>query len=255
MKRNRLIATISSAAVVLLAGAIGLTHGASAQARPDLRVTAINTPGGVCRGNANKVQATIQNSQMIGITQPVLVTLHIQFPNGGQGQYQATLQSGIGPNGNQPAWFNNVNLPANGSYNFTVTADPANAINESVENNNALSTTRVVQNACASPSFTLTIKVFEHGTWQAGQGDWIQGAMVTIKKQGAPPTSPPIIKTTNASGQVEFDGVKAGETYIFSAQKAGCNGVEGTPSMAGSSGTYLMGAYNATRYLALDCRH
>jgi hypothetical protein len=54
---------------------------------------------------------------------------------------------------------------------------------------------------------------------------------------------------------VEFDGVESGQTYLFSAQKAGCNSVEGTAAAAGSSGTYLMAAYNATRYLALDCAH
>lgn len=260
MKKNTLIGAASSlAGLAIFTAALSITDGVAAQARPDLRITAINTPGGVCRGSANKVQATVQNSQMIGVSQSILVTLRIQFPNGGQGQYQSTLPNGIGPNGNQPVWFNNVNLPANGNYSFTVRADPANWITESVETNNSMSTTRTVQNACAAqtskPTYKLTIKVFEHGTWSGGQGQWIQGAMVMLKKQGAPATQPPNVKTTNASGVVEFDGVNSGETYLFNAQKAGCNLVEATPAMAGSSGVYGMGPYNATRYLSLDCVH
>jgi hypothetical protein len=255
MRINRLFTTASGlAGIAIFIATAGLTTRAAAQPRPDLRVTAINTPGGVCRGNANKVQASVQNSQMIGIGQPVLVTLHIQFPGGGQGQYQSTIQSGIGPGGNQPVWFNNVSLPNDGAYTFTVTADPANSIIESVENNNSLSASRTVQTACASPTYKLTIKVFEHGTWQGGQGQWIQGAIVTLQKQGAPAGQPPITKTTNSSGLVEFDGAKSGETYQFSTQKAGCNSVESTPAVAGSSGVYLMGPLNATRYLSLDCQ-
>jgi hypothetical protein len=254
MKKNRIIgATSSLAALAIFTAALVVTEGAAAQPRPDLRITAVNTPGGVCRGNANKVQATVQNSQMIGISQSVLVTLQVQLPNGGQGQYQAALPTGIGPNGNQPVWFNNVSLPSNGNYTFTVTADPVNSITESVENNNSMSVNRTVQNACAAPTYKLTIKVFEHGTWAGGQGQWIPGATVTLKKQNDP--TPIATKTTNASGLVEFDGVHSGAIYQFTAQKAGCNAVEGTPAMVGSSGSYNMGAYNTTRYLALDCAH
>ncbi|HEY7545887.1 MAG TPA: CARDB domain-containing protein, partial [Blastocatellia bacterium] len=112
--------------------ATSLTGSVAAQLKqkPDLRVAGIRTPGGLCVGNANKVQAAIQNSQNIGISKPVTVLLYIQFPNGGQGQYTTVIQSGIGPNGTQPAWFNNVSLPSSGTYSFKIIADPANGIAE-----------------------------------------------------------------------------------------------------------------------------
>jgi hypothetical protein len=228
--------------------ATSLIGSVSAQARPDLRVTAINTPGGLCKGNANKVQATVQNSQNVGVNQPVAVKLVVQYSNGGQaGEYQTIIQSGIGPSGNQPAWFNNVNLPNNGSYNFTVTADPMNAVAESVENNNSLSVTRNVEKGCG---FVLTVKVFEHGTWQGGQGQWIGGAKVTLTKQ-YDSSFPAQTATTDSTGKVTFL-VQSG-LFAFSAEKSGCSLVTSNPGQAGSTGTYQMGTYDATRYLSLDC--
>lgn len=260
MRRNKTIRAISIASLaVCLMAATSLTGSVGAQPdqRPDLRVTGIRTPGGLCVGNANKIQATVQNSQNIGISKPVTVLLHVQFPNGGQGQYTTIIQSGIGPNGNQPAWFNNVSLPSAGTYSFKIIADPANGIAETVENNNTYSSNQNVTKPCgggdqppATPTYALTVKVYEHGTWQGGQGQWISGAKVTLTKQ-YDSSFPAQTATTDSSGKVTF--TVQGGLYAFKAEKSGCNQVASTPAQAGSTGVYQMGAYDATRYLALDC--
>jgi len=236
-----------------------LTGIASAQGgfqKPDLRVTAIDTPGGLCVGNENKIRATIQNSQNIGIRGPVKVLLRIQFPNGGQGQYTTIIQTGIGPNGNQPAWFNNVSLPNTGTYNFTVFADPEDTITETVENNNDRSLRRAAEKTCGQPpapqTYTLTVRVYENGTWQGGQGQWIQGATVTLKKE-YDSSFAPLTATTNSAGQANFT-VAAGTLYRFTATKSGCAEVQGNPTTPGSSSVYQMGTYNSTRYLELNCQ-
>ncbi len=249
MRINKTIRTISTASVIAcLMAATSLMGSVSAQARPDLRVTAINTPGGLCKGRTNKIQAIVQNSQNVGVNQPVAVKLVIQSSGGGQvGDYQTIIQSGIGPNGNQPAWFNNVNLPDSGSYNFIVTADPANTVAESVENNNSLSVTRNVDKGCG---FVLAVKVFEHGTWQGGQGQWIGGAKVTLTKQ-YDSSFPAQTATTDSSGKVTF--TVQGGLFAFKAEKPGCALVSSSPGQVGSTGVYQMGTYDATRYLALDC--
>ncbi len=261
MSRNKTIRAISIASLAIcLMAATSLTGsvGAHPDQRPDLRVAGIRTPGGLCVGNTNKVQATIQNSQNIGISKPVTVLLHIQFPNGGQGQYTTIIQSGIGPNGNQPAWFNNVSLPSAGTYSFKIIADPANGIAETVENNNTYSTNQNVSKPCggdqppAAATYALTVKVFEHGTWQGGQGQWISGAKVTLTKQ-YDSSFPAQTQYTNSSGVVVFN-VASGTLYAFKAEKSGCNQVASTPAQAGSTGVYQMGSYASTRYLSLDCQ-
>lgn len=243
--------TISAVFVLMLA----LTRGVEAQAKPDLRVTAINTPGGLCKGNTNKIQVTIQNSQNIGINQPVQAILHISFPNGGQGQYTSATTSGIGPNGNQPVWFHNVSLPDTGNYSFKVIADPANNVIESVENNNTFALRRTVEKPCGQPappkSYALNIKVYQRGTWQGGQGQWIQGATVKLKKE-YDSSFPEQTATTNSNGQVSFS-VPAGSLYRFTATKPDCNSLSGSPTTPGSSSVYQMGTYDTIRYLELDC--
>lgn len=230
--------------------------GAQGFQKPDLRVAAIDTPGGLCKGNENKIRATIQNSQNIGIKAPVKVLLRIQFPNGGQGQYTTIIQTGIGPQGNQPAWFNNVNLPDTGTYVFTVFADPENTIAETVENNNTRSLRRDATKPCgqavAPQTYLLTVRVYESGTWQGGQGQWIQGATVKLKKE-YDSSFPEQTATTNSSGQVTFN-VAAGALYRFTATKSGCGAVQGNPATPGSSSVYQMATYNATRYLELNCQ-
>ncbi|MEW6210658.1 MAG: CARDB domain-containing protein [Acidobacteriota bacterium] len=258
MKSNTSFRAISGATLLttfLLA--LTFTHSAGAQGgqKPDLRVTGIRTPGGLCIGNTNKIQAYVQNTQNIGISKPVTVILHIQFPNGGQGQYTTVIQTGIGPNSNQPAWFNNVSLPVNGTYSFKVIADPANNIIETVETNNTYSTNQSVTKPCGQPTpapqtYTLTIKVFEHGTWQGGQGQWISGATVTLTKQ-YDSSFPAQTATTDSTGKVSF--TVQGGLYSFKAEKSGCDQVPSTPAQAGSTGVYQMGTYNSTRYLSLDC--
>lgn len=223
---------------------------------PDLRVAAINTPGGLCQGNTNKIQATIQNSQYFAASAPILVILRVQFPNGGQGSYQTTIPTGIGPNGTQPAWFNNVSLPNTGNYSFTVIVDPQNQIAETVENNNSRSLSRSVTSICgqapAVQTYILTVRVYKVGTWSAGQGQWIQGATVTLSNPNDSGFAT-VTATTNSSGQAIFNNVpasKPGKPYTISASKSGCQPVQGT---TGSTQSFLMGAYNTTRNLPLNC--
>lgn len=256
-KSFRSISTVTvlaiSVSMLTLTGFAGVQFGQ----KPDLRVAAIDTPGGLCKGNENKIRATIQNSQNIGVRGPVQAILHVKFPNGGQGQYTSTIPSGVGPRGSQPVWFNNVSLPDTGNYNFSVTVDPTNNIAETVENNNNRSLTRAVQKACgqatAPQTYILTVKVYEHGTWQGGQGQWIPGATVTLRKE-YDSSFAPLTATTNSSGIATFPGAVSGTLYRFTAQKSGCGTVQSSPATPGSSSVYQMGSYNATRYLELNCQ-
>jgi hypothetical protein len=251
----------TSALGLLALFALGLVlpaeAGAQSRPKPDFRVTAINTPGGLCKGTDNKVQATIQNSsQLAGYNGPIPVWLSVkQLPTGSSSIYEASI-SGIGPNGSQPAWFHNVNLPANGNFELKVTADPGNNILEATEANNTLTVIRSVTKTCgqvtpAPATYALTIRVFEHGTWSGGQGQWITGASVTLTKK-YDSSYGPLSGTTNSQGQVTFN-VPSGALYEFSVNKSGCGQVASSPSQAGSTGTYQMSTYAATRYLALNC--
>jgi hypothetical protein len=233
----------------------------SAQGKPDLRVTAINLRG-ACRGNANSVQATVQNSQSVGVTHSIRITLRILMPNGGQTALESSLPNGIGPNGNQPVWFNNVSLPDLGGYGFTVTVDSNNTVDESVETNNTFSESHSVNAACGAPptakTYTLTVKVYQSGTWQAGQGQWIDGAEVTLSDPSQPSQFAPRTATTNASGEAVFNNVPASrplKPYTISARKRGCLQVQGSSTESPSVLQYTMGAYNSRVNLALNCNH
>jgi hypothetical protein len=259
MKNSRYLGAVTTAAVMAISISMPtLAGGGGGQAKPDLRVSAINTPGGLCKGNTNKVQATIHNnSQLAGVNTTIPVWLRVKNSQYGTDSIYESVAKPIGPNGSQPAWFQNVDIPKTGAYQLIVTADPGNNIPEANESNNALTITRSVQTICgqATPTpatYTLTIKVFEHGTWQGGQGQWISGATVTLTQQ-YDSSFPAQTKTTNASGVATFT-VPGGKLYSFSTQKAGCAQVQSSPSTAGSTGTYQMGTYNATRYLSLDCQ-
>ena len=253
------------AAIIALMFTIMLTASQSASAqfgqKPDLRVASISsrTRGGFCAGNENKVMATIQNSQNIGVRQPFTVILRIQFPNGGQGNYTTTISS-IGPRGNQSAWFHNVNLPSTGNYAMTVIADPTNVIAETVENNNARSQNFTVQNPCNAPppvqTYTLTVKVRESDGSTGAQGQWIAGASVLLRDSASPPQFNPRTATTNGQGVATFANVppsKPGKNYEITASRAGCGQVQGSPTVIPSAKQFIMGAYNSTQHLALDC--
>jgi hypothetical protein len=259
MHTTTLFKTSPLAAVLITAAAIvALGGSARAQARPDLRVTAINTPGGLCRGKQNKVQATIQNSsQLAPVNTQVHVWLRVKSPQQGVDAIYQSTTSAIGPNGSQPAWFKDIDLPKTGNYELMVTADPGNNIPEALESNNVLTINRSVQKDCnqaptPSQTYPLTIRVYQHGTWSGGQGQWIAGASVILRKK-YDTSFAPLNGTTNAQGQVTFN-VPGSTLYEFSTTKAGCQLVSASPAQPGSTGVYQMATYAATRYLALNCQ-
>ncbi len=240
---------------------LGASQSASAQfgQKPDLRVARIDTPGGLCVGNKSKIRATINNSQNIGVRQAFKVLLNIQFPNGGQGAYEATI-SGIGPNGNQAAWFQNVSLPSAGYYAMKVFVDPKNNIAETVESNNDRGQGFNVTKFCDAPTpvqtYTLTVKVHESGTWSGGQGQWIQGVTVLLEDLASPHQFSSRTATTNSQGVATFNNVppsKPGKNFKITASKSRCAQVSGNPALAPSIKQFKMGAYNSTQHLALDC--
>ncbi len=229
--KNQLFHRSAIAAIIAVMFTVMLVANRSAGAqfgqKPDLRVTSISsrTRGGLCAGNKNSIMVTIQNSQNVGVRQAFKVTLHIQFPNGGQRSYETSISS-IGPNGNQSAWFHNVSLPSTGNYAFKVFADPTNLIAETVENNNTRSQSFYVKNPCDAPppvqGYTLTVKVREHDGTSGAQGQWIGAATVHLEDLASPPQFSPRTATTNSQGQATFSNVppsKPGKNYTARGAK------------------------------------
>ena len=146
------LGTVASVALV-----IGLLGGQSApvwaQAKPDLRISAIATPGGLCAGNENKVRVNVQNSsQLAGVRQKIPVILFVSQPPGQPTSYVGHLEQGIGPQSNQPVWFHNVVVPNTGGATLKAVVNPDQEIEESnYTNNDRIQQVRVA-NVCGQAS-------------------------------------------------------------------------------------------------------
>lgn len=117
---------------------------------PDLKVSAISTPGGLCMGNKSTVRVSIINSQMAKVKVDIPVILLIYQDGGHRTPYVGKLKGGIGPNAisGQPVWFKNVVI--DGKYPVTIKAivNPDHEIFESVANNNDKIITARVKGNC-----------------------------------------------------------------------------------------------------------
>jgi hypothetical protein len=220
MKTLKLLSFIFGLAVVSLvtmsfrsAG----TQSVSSALLPDLRVSAIATPGGLCQGNESKVRVSITNSQMIGVKQKIPVILYVSQQGEQPKSYVGYLEGGIGPNANsgQPVWFNNVAIPAvNKNVTLKAVVNPDQEIQESKYNNNTKIINAKVVKACgqaptAVAGASLEMTVYKDGTWQAGNYQGIHSAQVTVTKSGQTYTG-----TTNNNGKYTFPAIPKGMVSI-----------------------------------------
>ena len=178
--------------------------------RPDLKVSAIATPGGLCKGNKSKVRVSITNSQMVGVKVDIPVILFIS-QNGYSKSYVGKLKGGIGPNTNtgQPVWFNDVVIDNTSKVTLKAVVNPDHEIFESVPNNNTKVIYAKVKGDCGQATTTqtalLTVTVRKFVT--SGQGQTLAGALVTVKRNGQ---SNSYTGTSDSNGKVTFNTVPNG---------------------------------------------
>lgn len=90
---------------------------------------------------------------------------------------------------------------------------------------------------------TLTVKVYQAGTWSGGFGEWIAAATVTLTKAGFA-SFPGQTQATNANGIATFTNVPAGSGYVITASKRGCGQ---------NTRKYSMGKNNSNVNIDLEC--
>lgn len=219
---------------------------AQAQAKPDLRISSIRTPGGLCAGNENKVQVTVTNGSMAAVNQPISVILFVSQAGQQPTSYVGTLDAGIGPNDNygKPVWFHNVVVPATGKVTLKATIPADQGILESnFGNNDRIQNANVTRVCGAAPpppaGAALTVTVYKTGTWQAGQYTAISGAHVGVTCGGGFAAS----GVTGANGKASMSSVPKGMCTI-NVSKAGC------PS---NSSGFNMPTYDTNRNVDLNC--
>ena len=219
---------------------------AQAQAKPDLRVSSIRTPGGLCAGNENKVQVTVTNGSMAAVTQSISVILFVSQAGQQPTSYVGTLDGGIGPKDNygKPVWFHNVVVPATGQVTLKATIPADQGILESNYGNNDRIQNANVTKVCGAPptpaaGAALTVTVYKTGTWQAGQYTAISGASVGVTCASGFSGS----GTTGADGKTSIPSVPKGMCTI-NVSKAGC------PS---NTSSFNMPTYNTNRNVDLNC--
>ncbi len=211
---------------------------------PDLRVSAIATPGGLCKGNENKVRVSITNSQMIGVKEKIPVILFVSQEGSQPSSYVGYLEKGIGPNANsgQPVWFNNVVVPdINKSVTLKAVVNPDQEIQESRYNNNTKIINARVTKICgqAAPvaaGANLEMTIYKEGTWSGGNYQGISGALVTVTKSGQNYTG-----TTNNNGKYTFPSIAKGSVSI-KVEKQGYQTV---------TQSYMMPTYNAKKNIGM----
>ena len=215
--------------------------------KPDLRVSAISTPGGLCVRPDNKVRVTITNSQMAAVKDKIPVTLFVSPAQGQPSSYLAYLEKGIGPNSNygQPVWFNNVKLDYGGRVTLRAVVNIDKEIEESNYNNNDKIVKVNAKNNCGGGNATtnvqgarLEVTAYVDGTWQAGNYQGINGATVQVIKNGQTYTP----NNTTNNGKYIFDAIPKGMCKVR-VQKQGYETVEQS---------YNMPTYTAKKNVGLN---
>ncbi|NND35265.1 MAG: hypothetical protein HKN76_21940 [Saprospiraceae bacterium] len=218
--------------------------------RPDLKVSAIATPGGLCIGKDSKVRVSITNSQMVGVKVDIPVILFVS-QNGYSKSYVGKLKGGIGPNANsgQPVWFKNVEIKNNSKVTLKAVVNPDHEIFESVPNNNTKIIYARVKGNCgqASPAqaANMIVTVYKDGTWSGGQGQPISGATVTVTKNGQNYTG-----TSGNNGKATINSVPKGYCKI-KVQKNGYQQVGPNSQPYYNGQTYNMPTYEAKVNIAM----
>lgn len=219
-----------------------------AQAKPNLRVSAIATPGGLCAGNENKVRVSITNNSLAGVRESIPVILFVSQPPNQPTSYLAHLEKGIGPQTTtgQPVWFHDVVIPATGSVTLRAVVNPDQQIEESNYNDNdRIQNVRVTRTCGAAPEppagNTLTVYVFKSGTWSGqGFGQHVGGANVAVTCGTFSGSG-----TTGANGTVAIPNVPKSPPICNIAVNKG-------PNCSGS-GTKNMGTYATKVNVEIPC--
>lgn len=162
--------------------------------KPDLRVSTIATPGGLCVRPNNKVRVNITNSQMAAVKDKIPVTLFVSPEKGQPSSYLAYLEKGIGPKDNygKPVWFNNVKLDYGGKITLRAVVNIDKEIEESnLNNNDKISKVTAKDNCGGGNAYNnnnqgarLEVTAYVNGTWQGGNYQGVNGAIVTVVKNG-----------------------------------------------------------------------
>lgn len=99
---------------------------------PDLTVSKLEYVG------CDRLAVTVRNAGSIGVTQPFPVELRILI-SGGEGQTvrTATVPNGVAALGSATVVFDQASDVESGQIGYIVTADPANAVAETKEDNNS----------------------------------------------------------------------------------------------------------------------
>ena len=242
----------SLSAIAMLAMSFSFHNASNAESNailPDLRVSAITTPGGLCKGKASKVRVSITNSQMIGVKKKIPVILFVS-QKGYSKSYVGYLK-GIGPNSNsgQPVWFSNIEIKNYEKVTLKAVVNPDHEIYESVPNNNTKIVYAKVKGQCgqttAPQAANMIVTVYKAGTWSGGQFQAIAGASVTVTRNGQNYTG-----TTGSNGKATINSVPKGMCKIR-VQKNGYQqvGPNNAPYYNGQS--YNMPTYQAKVNIAM----
>jgi hypothetical protein len=210
---------------------------------PDLKVSAIATPGGLCKGNQNKVRVSITNSQMIGVSVNIPVILFVSQQGSQPSSYVGVLEGGIGPNANsgQPVWFSNVVIPdINRAVTLKAVVNPDQEVQESRYNNNTKIITAKVAKICGQTTpvagASLEMTIYKEGTWSGGNYQGLPGAVVTVTKSGQNYTG-----TTGNNGKYTFPSIPKGSVSI-KVEKQGYTTV---------TQSYMMPTYTAKKNIGM----
>lgn len=235
MKTLKLFSIFLSLVLISLAAmsfistdSVNLNSSGSYALLPDLKVSQIATPGGLCKGNLSKVRVNVTNSQMIGVKEKIAVILYVSQQGSQPSSYVGYLEKGIGPNDNsgQPVWFNNVIIQETGqTVTLKAVVNPDQEIQESVYNNNTKIIQARVSKVCGQTTSTaqgatLTVTAYT-GMWNSGNYTAVPGASVTLVKSGQTFTG-----TTGSNGKATFPNLPTGMCDITVTKQGYQNGTK-----------------------------
>ncbi len=223
-------------------------------AKPNLRISTIATPGGLCVGTDSKVRVNITNGSVAAVKAKIPVILVVSQAGQGPTSYLGYLEKGIGPNTNtgQPVWFHNVKIEAQGTVTLKAHVNPDNEIEESNYNDNVkVQTARVTKNcgqATTPTAGNLTVTLYQQGSWSAGNYTAIANAQVTVKKGGATVGT----GTTGSNGKVTINNVDKGSIEVY-ATKNGCQLITNVPNGTQAVHKHNMPTYNTNINVQMNC--
>ena len=210
---------------------------------PDLRVSNISTPGGLCKGSKSKIRVTVTNSSMGAAKGNIPVILYISQSGQTPKSYVGYVQGGLGPNSNygKPVWFSNVPIASTGQVTLKALVNPDFDIEESVYNNNTKIIRANVSKDCGqetqpSQGATLTVTAYVDGQWNYSNYTPVSSASVTIVKNGQTYTG-----TTASNGKATFPNLPTGQCNITVAKAGYQNGTK----------VFTMSSYNNNTNVAM----